>query len=77
MCEKKYRDRASASAHFKEKHEREDPVRTCSVCDKEFLTDKSLRYHLYSHRKVKNFKCEQCPAAFSTHGANHGIKKIR
>lgn len=69
---------ASAVAHYKEKHERKNPVRPCEACCKTFLTDKSLRYHLYPHGKVMKFKCEQCPAEFSNPWgkSRHKKKKV-
>ena len=45
---------------------KESRIYTCSDCDKVYCSKRDLRNHLNSkHLKLKPFKCDQCPAAFT------------
>lgn len=49
---------------------KQKPVRTCSVCGKEYTVSSSYFYHMkYSHKQTKEHACKTCGRKFSTKGS--------
>lgn len=72
-------NRTSKIIHSQDHEIETDPVFPCSMCERTFATDSSLRCHFASHTREKKFICPVCAKScaykytLSSHMRIHGI----